>query len=348
MASPRSAVCDILIMIMKALVLPAVKESLVCQEVETPTPGKGQVLIQLYAAALNHRDVYIQQGLYAQIKTPVVLGSDGAGQVVRLGEGVDPDWLHQAVIILPGIGWEDGIVQPKDYQILGMPDDGCLAQYVVVDVQQVFAKPNHLSFEEAAALPLAGLTAFRALIVRAQANEQDRILISGIGGGVALMAFQMAVALGAQVYVTSSSDKKIQRAIALGAAGGANYKTENWHKQLREEAGGEFDVVVDSAGGEGFKRLIDIAAPGGRLVFYGGTRGKFSVSPQRVFWKQLSILGSTMGSRAEFERLLEFVALKKLLPIVDSTWSMEEGQEAFDYMQEGQQFGKIVVRIPQH
>lgn len=332
---------------MKALVLPAIKESLVYQDVETPTPGTGQVLVQLYAAALNHRDVYIQQGLYANIQTPVTLGSDGAGQVVALGDGVSTDWLNKAVIILPGIGWDEGAVQPNDYEILGMPADGCLAQYVVVNVQQVFAKPTHLSFEQAAALPLAGLTAFRALIVRAQASQQDRVLISGIGGGVALMAFQMAVALGAEVYVTSSSEEKIKQAIALGAAGGANYKTENWHKTLRKEAGGEFDVTVDSAGGDGFKNLIDIAAPGGRLVFYGGTRGKFSVSPQRVFWKQLSILGSTMGSRAEFERLLEFVEDYKLVPVVDSTWALKEGQAAFDHMNEGQQFGKIVVRIPQ-
>lgn len=332
---------------MKALVLPAIRQNLVYQETPTPSPATGQVLVQLYAAALNHRDVYIQQGLYANIQTPVILGSDGAGQVVALGDGVDEEWLDKAVIILPGIGWEEGGVQPKDYQILGMPADGCLAQYVVVDIQQVFEKPAHLSFEEAAALPLAGLTAFRALMVRAQATGQDKILISGIGGGVALMAFQLALALGAEVYVTSGSEEKIEQAIQLGAAGGANYKTENWHRMLKEKAGGEFDVIVDSAGGEGFKHLIDIAAPAGRLVFYGGTRGKFSVSPQRVFWKQLSILGSTMGSRAEFERLLEFVREQKLVPVVDSTWALEEGQEAFDYMHQGQQFGKIVVRIPQ-
>ncbi|MFK7795998.1 MAG: zinc-binding dehydrogenase, partial [Aureispira sp.] len=328
---------------MKALVLPAIKQALDYQDIEKPTPKAGQVLVQLQAAALNHRDIYIQQGLYAHIKTPVVLGSDGAGQVVAVGEGVNNAWLDTEVILLPGIGWDNEAVQPQDYQILGMPADGCLAQYVVVDVAQVFAKPSHLSFEQAAALPLAGLTAFRALLVRAQATGQDRVLISGIGGGVALMAFQMAVALGAEVYVTSSSEEKIKRAIALGAAGGANYKTENWHKILKEQAGGEFDVIVDSAGGEGFKRLVDIAAPAGRIVFYGGTRGKFTVSPQRVFWKQLSILGSTMGSRSEFERLLAFVASKKLVPVVDSTWDLEQGQEAFEYMDKGKQFGKIVV-----
>jgi NADPH:quinone reductase-like Zn-dependent oxidoreductase len=331
---------------MKALVLPAIKQALVYQDIEKPMPKAGQVLVQLHAAALNHRDVYIQQGLYAHIKTPVILGSDGAGQVVAVGEGVATTWLNADVIILPGIGWEKGAVQPKDYQILGMPDDGCLAQYIVVDVKQVFAKPSHLSFEQAAALPLAGLTAFRALMVRAQATGKDRVLISGIGGGVALMAFQMAIALGAEVYVTSSSEEKIKRAIELGAAGGANYKTENWHKALKEQAGGEFDVIVDSAGGDGFKRLVDIAAPAGRIVFYGGTRGKFTVSPQRVFWKQLSILGSTMGSSAEFERLLEFVAAQKLVPVVDSTWALEKGQEALEYMDQGQQFGKIVVSIP--
>ncbi|BDS15054.1 quinone oxidoreductase family protein [Aureispira anguillae] len=331
---------------MKALVLQEVKQAITCQDISKPSPQAGQVLIQLKAAAINHRDVYITQGLYPGVVAPVTLGSDGAGQVVELGAGVDASWLNQMVILNPSIGWEKALeVQPKDYRILGMPDNGCFAEYVVVDASQLSLKPAHLSFEQAAALPLAGLTAYRALFSRAKATSKDRILISGVGGGVALFACQFAIALGAEVYVTSGSEEKIQAAIALGAKGGVNYKEENWHKTLLKKANGGFDVVVDSAGGEGFKYFLDLANMGGRIVFYGGTRGSFKVNPQKVFWKQLSLLGSTMGSTEEFEQMVSFVQETKLMPVVDSKWELSQGAEAFDYMDAGKQFGKIVFTI---
>lgn len=331
---------------MKALVLPAIKEAVELRELPIPKPAPGQALVRLRAAALNHRDAYIQQGLYPGIQTPVTLGSDGAGIVVGLGEGTDETWQNQEVVILPGIGWDNEPVQPKSYHIIGMPTDGCFAEYIVVDAHQLFVKPAHLSFEQAAALPLAGLTAYRALFTRAACQTGDRVLISGIGGGVALWAFQLALAAGAEVYVTSGSEAKIQKAIELGAKGGVNYKTEKWHKQLLQQANGLIDVVVDSAGGDGFRYFLDLAAPAGRIVFYGGTRGTFSVSPQKVFWKQLSLLGSTMGSREEFGLLLDFVDQHQLVPVVDSIWPLAEGAEALAYMDRGAQLGKIVLQMP--
>jgi len=331
---------------MKALTLQAPKTPISCQENPRPIPTKGQVLVQLKAAAINHRDVYITQGLYPGVVTPVILGSDGAGEIVELGEGVDTTWLHQFVVLNPSIGWEDAAnVQPKTYQILGMPDNGCFAEYIAVDVKQVHKKPNHLSSEQAAALPLAGLTAYRALFSRAQVQKNERILISGVGGGVALLACQFAIAAGAEVYVTSGSSEKIARAIALGAKDGVSYKEENWHKHLLKKANGGFDVIVDSAGGEGFKHFLDLANMGGRIVFYGGTKGSFKVNPQKVFWKQLSLLGSTMGNTKEFGKMLDFVAETELIPVVDSTWTLEEGAAAFDHMNQGKQFGKIVFKI---
>ncbi|MFN9906412.1 MAG: zinc-binding alcohol dehydrogenase family protein, partial [bacterium] len=156
-------------------------------------------------------------------------------------------------------------------------------------------KPAHLSFAQAAALPLAGLTAYRALFTKADLKKGEKLLISGIGGGVALIAFQMALAVGAEVWVTSGADDKIELAQQLGAKGGINYKTENWHKSLENNAGGGFDVIVDSAGGDGFQYFLDLANPAARIVFYGGTRGSFKVNPQKMFWKQLTIFGSTMG-----------------------------------------------------
>lgn len=332
---------------MKALVLSAVNEPLELQELPTPQPTAGQVLVRLYAAALNHRDVFIQQGLYPGIKTPVILGSDGAGVVTELGEGVEVGWLNQEVILLPGFNWDDGPVQPKNYHILGMPTNGCFAEYIAIDVHQLFPKPAHLSFEQAAALPLAGLTAYRALFTRGGCTAQDRVLISGIGGGVALWACQLALAVGAEVYVTSGSTHKIEQAVSLGAKGGVSYKAERWHKTLLQQAGGNFDVIIDSAGGDGFRYFLDVAAPAGRIVFYGGTHGTFSVNPQKVFWKQLSLLGSTMGNREEFQQLLALVQQHQIIPVVDSVWELAECEAAFRHMDQGAQLGKIVVRLSQ-
>ena len=331
---------------MKALILQNPKEPISCQESPQPRPIKGQVVVKIHAAAINHRDVYITQGLYPGVVTPIILGSDGVGEIVELGEGVEASWLNQLVVLNPSIGWEKASnVQPKDYEILGMPKNGCFAEYIAVDLKQVYKKSTHLSSEQAATLPLAGLTAYRALFSRAQLQKNERVLISGVGGGVALLACQFAVAAGAEVYVTSGSAEKIAQAIALGAKGGVNYKEENWHKTLLEKSKGGFDVIIDSAGGDGFKYFLDLANMGGRIVFYGGTRGSFKVNPQKVFWKQLSLLGSTMGNSEEFGQMLDFVADTQLLPVVDSTWTLEQGAEAFDYMDQGKQFGKIVFKV---
>lgn len=331
---------------MKALVFEAVGQAISYKEIERPKPQKGQVLVQLAAAALNHRDVYITQGLYPGLQPNIVLGSDGGGTILAVGDGVDPDWIDQEVIINPSIGWERKTsVQPKSYSILGMPSHGCMAEYVCVHVAQIYHKPQHLSMAEAAALPLAGLTAYRALFTKADLQHGERVLISGVGGGVALFACQFAIAVGAEVYVTSGSEEKIQQAIALGAKGGVNYKTENWHKILLAQSGGGMDVIIDSAGGDGFKYFLDLAAPGGRIAFYGGTRGRFQVNPQKMFWKQLSMFGSTMGSGEEFRELLNFVEAKKLHPVISKAWTLEQGAAAFDYLNEGKQFGKVVLNI---
>lgn len=247
------------------------------QLIDAPKPvaGPGEVLVNLRSAALNHRDVFIQKGLYPGMKLPVILGSDGAGVVAEIGEGVDPVWRGQAVIINCSQYWGDN---PKFYgpnfKILGMPDNGTFAEYVTVGVTYIHHKPAHLSFEQAAALPMAGLTAWRALMTRAGLrtsglDSPEKVLITGIGGGAALYALQFAVAAGAEVWVTSGSDEKIAKARAMGARGGVNYRDSNWSKTLMTLTGGGragyFDVVIDSAGGPGFAKLIDAAAPGGRI-----------------------------------------------------------------------------------
>lgn len=330
---------------MKAAVLTQVKGKLQIETREQPKAGAGEVVVRLQAAALNHRDVYIQQGLYPGIRVPVILGSDGCGTVVDLGEGVDEKWKNQSVIINPNNQWGDSeAAQSFDYHILGMPTNGTFAEYLCVKADRLHLKPAHLSAQEAAALPLAGMTAYRALMKRAALQEGEQVLISGIGGGVALFACQFALAAGAKVYVTSSSEEKIAAAVGMGASGGANYKAENWAESLQDEAG-VFDVIIDSAGGPGFKHFLQLANMGGRIAFYGGTQGKFTLSPQKMFWKQVSLLGSTMGSDEDFKEMVDFVAAHKIKPSVDRVFPLEEAQAAFDYLDAGAQMGKVVLQL---
>src|SRR5205823_232409 len=204
-------------------------------------------------------------------------------------------------------------------RILGLPDDGTYAERVKVPASAVHAKPAGWSWEESAALPLAGLTAYRAVVTRAQVASCDTVLVTGIGGGVSLFALQIARAQGARVVVTSGSDAKLERARQLGAVGGANYKKADWAAEIVKLLGGAGpDVVIDSVGGETFGKCIDIAKPGARIVTYGATTGPVpQVEVRRIFWKQLSILGSTMGRPREFAAMLEFYAQGSQRPVVD-------------------------------
>jgi NADPH:quinone reductase-like Zn-dependent oxidoreductase len=252
----------------------------------------------------------------------------------------------------PSFGWTESLwSNSPEFQILGMPENGTFAEKVCVPVSQIVAKPSHLDFRHAAALPLAGLTAYRALFTRAGLKSGENVLISGIGGGVALFAFLFARAAGANVYVTSGSEEKISRAKSLGAVSGFNYKTPEWDKAVKAmfKAKGihGFDVSIDSAGGPGFATLIELASPGGRIAVYGATAGDPPTLPQRrIFWKQLSILGSTMGSPTDFEDMLRFVEKHRLQPPVsDHVFTLSEGNAAFAAMHAAEQFGKIVLEI---
>jgi zinc-binding alcohol dehydrogenase/oxidoreductase len=331
---------------MKALVLEALNVPLVIKDVPTPTVGAGEVLAKVKAAAFNHRDVWIQKGQYAGIKFPSILGSDGAGVVAEVGSDVSKDWLGKEVVINPSLNWGNNPkAQAKDYKILGLPDNGTFAEFVKVPASNVFEKPKHLSFPEAAAIPLAGLTGYRALFTRATLAAGEKVLVTGIGGGVALFVMQFAIAAGASVYVTSGSDEKINQAVALGAKGGVNYKSEAWYKTLQAQAG-NFDVIIDSAAGDGFSKLIDLAAAGGRITFFGGTTGAIKdLTPAKIFWKQLSIFGSTMGTSEEFDAMLNFIATHHIKPVVDKVFPFAEAEQAMRRMDSAGQFGKIVLNI---
>jgi NADPH:quinone reductase-like Zn-dependent oxidoreductase len=341
---------------MKAIQLTETHQPVQLIDIPTPTVQPGEVLINLRAAALNHRDVFIQKGLYPGIKLPVVLGSDGAGVVTEVGEGVDPVWRGQEVVINCSLNWGDNPrYYGSDFRILGMPDNGTFAEYVAIHVKYAHHKPTHLSFEQAAAWPLAGVTAWRALMTRAGlhtsgSNVPEKVLITGIGGGAALFALQFAVAAGAEVWVTSGSDEKLEKAKALGATGGVNYHESDWAKTLMAQTGGGrtgyFDVIIDSAGGSGFAKLVDVAAPGGRIAIFGGTTGNLTdIAPSKVFFKQLNIFGSTMGTEREFADMIAFVKAKQLVPVIDEVFPLAEAEQAFRKMDEGKQFGKIVLKI---
>lgn len=330
---------------MRALVVHAVGQGPTLDEVPRPSPGPGEVVVAIAAAALNHRDVWIRKGLYAGLKFPIILGSDGVGIVDELGPGVDPSWRGARVVLDPSLTWgDDPRAQGKDYKILGLPDDGTLAEYTKIAATQLVRCPEHLSDEEAAAIPLAGLTAWRAVVTQGEVRAGSRVLVTGIGGGVALFAMQIARALGAEVHVTSGDPAKLERARALGASAAANYKDEGWGKALKTAAGAGYDVVIDSAGGDGFGTLVDLARPGGRIVFFGATNGNpKSFDLRRVFWKQLRLQGTTMGTSAEFSAMVSFFGEKKLHPVVDRAFALEDGKAAFDRMEHHGQFGKIVL-----
>jgi len=335
---------------MQALQLDAVNQPVAVRDVPAPTPAAGEILVKLHAAAFNHRDVFIQQGKYAGIRLPCTLGSDGAGEVAAHGPGVPADApaVGTRVLINPGLRWGDDLrAQAREFAVLGMPDPGTFAEYISLPARYIRPLPAHLSYEQGAALPLAGLTAYRAAFTRAQVQAGERVLVTGIGGGVALLAAQLCVARGAEVWVTSGSDEKLARAQALlGARGGINYHADNWVKTLTQQAGGAFDVIIDSAGGAAFGALLDAAAPGGRIVFFGGTLGTIpDVPPAKVFWKQLSILGSTMGTEQDFEQMLALVTEKKIVPVVDEVFPLAEGEAALRRLEAGTQFGKVVLKI---
>ncbi|WP_439582202.1 zinc-binding dehydrogenase [Dyadobacter bucti] len=336
---------------MKAAVLRNLHEELVIEELENLDPAAGEVIVELKAASLNHRDVWIQKGLYPKITTPIILGSDGAGIVIKIGESVEKAWIGKEVIINPSQNWGDNPdFYGADHKILGLPDNGTFAGQVRIEAKYLVEKPKHLTFEQASTLPLGALTAWRSLMTRCRFTTSDKVLVTGAGGGVALFAIQFAIAAGAEVWVTSGSDEKIQRAIELGAKGGINYKNPTWYRDLLVKARGPkigyFNVIIDSAGGPGFARLIDIAAPGCRICFYGGGTGNITdIVPAKVFFKQLNIYGSTMGTEYEFRQMINFIEEKEIVPIIDKVFPIEQAEQALRYMESGQQFGKIVLKI---
>lgn len=331
---------------MRAVFFKSKENPLVIQSIQKPKPVKDQVLIRLHTAALNHRDVWLIREQTQTFPNGIILGSDGSGIVEAVGEDANPLLIGAEVVINPSHNWGNNpIVQGDSFKILGFPDNGTFSDYIVVPKQYVFEKPEHLSFVQAAALPLSGLTAYRALFTKARLRANEKVLITGVGGGAALWVLNFAVAYNARVFVTSSSTEKIEKAKSHGAVNGYNYKDEGWVDQALKDTGG-FDIIIDSAGGPGFNRLIDLALPGGRIVNFGRTAGNINdLSTRNLYWKQISIFGSTMGTRDEFLSMLDFVESRQITPIIDKIFPLDQITDAVARMEEGNQFGKIVLEI---
>ena len=331
---------------MKAAVLEGVGKPLVIKSVPDPVAAPGWAVVRLQAAALNHRDLWIQKGEYAGLRFPIILGSDGTGVVESVGREDDQEWVGRTVIINPSLDWgPDARAQGPHFRILGLPDNGTLAEAISVPVANLVTRPQHLTMEHAAALPLAGLTAWRALFARGGLCAGETVLITGIGGGVALCALQFALAAGAIVWVTSGSVEKVARARILGATGGVNYHDADWAAQL-EKAAGRFDLIVDSAMGAGLGPLIDLARPGGRIAFFGATTGDpAGFAARKVFFRQISLFGTTMGSPADFAGMVQLVEARRIVPVVDGVLPLERADEALQRLESGKRFGKIVVAM---
>ena len=315
---------------------------LVLEEVADPAPGPGEVLIRLRASALNHLDVWIRKGL-PSVPKPRILGADGAGIVETLGAGVTGFEPGQAVVINPGVEMPDGAIH-----VIGEHGDGTNAELIAVPASNVYPIPDGLSFEEAAAFPLVFETAYRMLVTRAHLRAGEWVLLWGIGGGVSTAGLAIARALGARTIATSSSDAKLGRARELGADATVNHATDDVKAFVREATGGHgADIVVDTVGDATWRTSLDVAARDGRVAVCGATSGPNPPAAlHRIWWKQLTILGSTMGTKADFEGAYELVASRRALPVVDEVVPLADIRAAHARLEAGEQLGKIVLSIP--
>jgi NADPH:quinone reductase-like Zn-dependent oxidoreductase len=307
-------------------------EVLVNEDVPDPEPKPGEVLIELRAAALNHLDVWVRKGM-PSVPKPRILGADGAGIRVDTGE---------RVVINPGLDHGGGRIA-----VLGEHMDGTCAELIAVPEENVYPIPDDLSFEDAAAFPLVFETAYRMLVTKARLAEGEWVLIWGIGGGIATASLAIAKALGARAVVTSSSDEKLERARELGADETVNHASEDVAARVKELTGGGADVVVEHVGEATWKRSLNAARQEGRIVVCGATSGPNPPAMlHRIWWKQLHVLGSTMGTKEDFEGAFELVKSGRARPVVDSVFPLEETRAAHERLESGEQLGKVVLRIP--
>ncbi|KZP05142.1 NAD(P)-binding protein [Athelia psychrophila] len=328
----------------------------VVASIPVPALQSGQVLVKLSALAFNRRDLWLRMGMYPGLAFDKVMGSDGVGQVIAAADPKD-ELLHKRVFFLPMKGWEDDPDAPEAgdaFAVVGgvkFAEYGTFAEYVVVDRNQVLLAPEFIDDLHLAAWPLGGLTAWRATMVNGRVSSGQTVLVTGAGGGVAIVAIQLCIAQGANVYVTTGSADKIKKAVDLGAKGGVNYKDADWPAQLadllKKDGIKKLDVVIDSAGGEQLMAQVGkVLKAGGIVVCYGMTAGKQINVTMREVMRNQRLVGSTMGSKADLKNATAFLEKHRIIPAVSHVlYGLDGALEAFEIMKQGEGFGKVVVDI---
>ena len=311
-------------------------------DIDEQHPSSTEVRVRLKYAGLNHRDLFVLQRHGAN-DPALIIGSDGAGVIEEIGTGLSGFQIGDEVIINPSLGWKDkSDAPPEGFQILGLPNHGTFAEKIVVSVENIELKPTHLSWEEAGVLPLAALTAYRALFTRANIKSTDTILLPGVGSGAVTFLLLFAKAVGAKVIVTSRSGLKRQRALDLGADLAID-SDSNWEEALN---GQKVDIVIETVGAATFNKSIKQLRNGGTIVTFGASAGDVvDLDLRSFFYGQYNLLGTTMGSSEEFKEMLHFVGKHQIKPVIDKVFELSEVEQALKRMDEAGQFGKIAVKI---
>lgn len=312
------------------------------REMEEGQPSRGEVRVKLKAAGLNHRDLFVLHR-HKENEPPLIIGSDGAGIIEAVGEGVTSVQVGDKVIINPGLGWkENSDAPPEGFEIVGLPFHGTFAESIVIPAENAVLKPVHLSWEEAGVLSLAALTAYRALFTRGQVKEGMNVLIPGIGSGVATFLLQFAKAAGARVFVTSRSEAKRQKAMELGADKAIDSNSD-WTEALGNQ---KMDLVIECVGAATFNKSLSQLRKGGTIVTFGASAGdEVTFNLRTFFYGQFNMLGSTMGSGEELKEMIQFIEKHTLHPIVDQVYPLAQFEQAFTRIDKAEQLGKIAFAI---
>lgn len=330
---------------MKALVHAEIAgiDGLAYQEMEERIPKAEEVRVKLKTAGLNHRDLFTIDQNHKSSDPPLIIGSDGAGIIDAVGDGVENVKVGDEVIINPSLGWrEKSDAPPQGFGIIGLPTHGTFAEQIIVPAENVVHKPEYLSWEEAGVLSLAALTAYRALFTRGKISPEMKVLIPGIGSGVATFLLQFAKAVGATVYVTSRSKIKCEKALELGADLAINSE-EDWDKALNGE---KVDLVIECVGAATFNKSLKQLRSGGTIVTFGASAGDVvQLNIREFFYGQYNLFGSTMGSGEEYSEMLQFIEKHRIKPIVDQMYPLEQYEQAFSRLEKAQQLGKIGFTI---
>lgn len=315
---------------------------LLLRHMPEPIAQAGEVVVKLKVAGLNRRDLYIP-GRVGIKKAPLILGSDGAGIIESVGNGVTRFQVGDEVIINPSLRWyEESPFPPKEFDILGMPDHGTLAEKIVISEEQIEKKPKQLSWHQSGTLVLAGLTGYRAMFTQGKLKEGETVFIPGAGSGVATYLIQFASKIGAKVIVTSRSEEKRKKALSIGAHIAIDTNSD-WEEHLADET---IDLVIESVGRATFNRSLGVLRGGGRIVVFGATtEDVVDLNLRDFFYGQYRLIGSTMGSREELRKMIQFIKQHQIEPIIDQTFSLENVKDAFDHLEVNDQFGKIAINI---